>query len=443
MHREFEDSLLSIFNTTKSFISFENSKFNFKLSRHNFVENKIKDIYICVELIYNDEIPIFQILDYKNSPISAAGHVYNDGVLCHNIPTYKATKETGIFYAQSIVQYLNSLQYRKNSQEILVSSLGESDLVELEEISHGNFYLLIDDELKNIYIGKQYKYIQRDQTTKHAASFIHDSNASHMDSVWSVKIINDKITLVQINPKTNNEIIATFQSIKIQISPNKNSKKNVSIIGLGSLGSYFAANFVKDYQNGKLYLIDGDYFLATNQNRHYMGYSQNVMFRSKAFALAELLGREIIKHRDINQIIPLFEPVGLRTHAKMFSKTLEYLEKSNEIIDLTGTNEVLKAILKIDLKEKSVYKAALYDGGNVMIVLRVDDNSTYEQIMNEWEKRRKEYGYEAESAYTSENPANNSRVSLMSSVLNELIESNDIKKGEFLIYDWRNNLTKA
>ena len=78
-----------------------------------------------------------------------------------------------------------------------------------------------------------------------------------------------------------------------------------------------------------------------------------------------------------------------------------------------------------------------------MMILKVDDNLTYEEIIADWEKRRSEAGWEAESAYTSENPANNSRVSLMASVLNELIGNKKIKKGEFIIYDWRNNITKT
>ena len=447
MLKQFEEKLVETLKRTSSFKGFSNNILSFEIDRINKDEGKYFKYNFSIELTYKEDIPLFKIINYQNSEMRSCGHTYSDGVLCHNIPSYKATPESGEWYGTSIVQFVNSLEQKRITNQfnqtfnILVSSLPENDIVEYERIAHGTFYVLSDSTLAAVIVGNKYALMPSNDINVRVPGFIRITNINFSGHHWTVTKKVGNIISLSIEDKI---VEAVFQPTTILIEENANIAQTISIIGAGSLGSYFISNYAKDYLNGTMNIIDGDIYLYENSKRHYLGLNPPSFFGNKGAIMAKVLERDLLRHGTQNKIVAFTSPIGLRVSSNGSALAQKAIDSSDVIVDLTGRNEPLQFLMQnVDLKNTSVYKAALYDSGNVMVVANVNVDLTFEEIINEWNDKRIKLGYEPDSAYSSVSPANNSRVSMCAGVLNELIANKTIEKGDYFIYDWRRNFRKT
>lgn len=446
MHSDFEAKLIETFERTPSFKGFSDGELSFEISRHDKREKEYKTIKFSIGLTYKGDAPVFMIMNYNKTILRNSGHSYADGVLCHNIPSYKASEKYGEWYAKSIIEFINSLELVNkkgiNDTNILLlkSVLPENDLIEYERISHGSFSILLNTSIDKVVVGQKYQ-LRRANTMATPPRFELMINQLFVGFAWKViEIDGSEVTLIN----GTNTVKTLFQPSNILEEINNNPKSNIIVIGAGSLGSYFIANYVKDYLNGDMTIIDGDIYLYGNKDRHYLGMQQNTFFINKADALKNNLYRDILKHKSTNKINVISEPIGLRTR-NGFSKQIDTaIKEADIVVDLTGRNESLAFLIRnFDCADKLIYKASLYDSGNVMIASMINQDDEFEDVINEWNEKRIKNNLEVHSAYTSESPANNTRVSLNAAILNEIILTNEINKGEYLIYDWRKNIRKT
>ena len=447
MPKAFEDKLIETLERSNSFKGFADGHLNFEIDRINKLTNKYFKYNFSIELSYKEEIPMFKIVDYRRSQMRGCGHTYMDGVLCHNIPPYKASEKSGEWYGLSIVQFVGSLVWTTKTNQLgqafhlLISSIPENDIVEYEHIAHGTFFILSEVNLESVLIDNKYTLTPADRDKAKVPVFNRITNPYFSGNHWTVVEKMGNIISLSMGETI---VKARFQQSIITDEENINKRKSISVIGAGSLGSYFIANYVKDYLNGTMNIIDGDVYLFENSKRHYLGLTSPYFFGNKGVLMANSLTRELSRHKTTNKIEAFIRPLGLRVRSDDGAIVQEAINSSNVIVELTGRNEPLQFLLdNSSLENITVYKAALYDSGNVMIVANIDVSKSFEEIINEWNDKRIKLGYEPDSAYSSISPANNSRVSMCAGVLNELIANETIKKGDYFIYDWRRNLGKT
>ena len=447
MHKEFEKTLIETFERTPFYKSFFSNIIKFQIERKNPLDKTYIKYTIEILLSYENNIPLFVIKNYRLSSLRNAGHAYGDGLMCHNIPPYNASAESGEWYAKSIIEFINSLKTSivKNFQGqkiiLLKSCLEENDLIEYETMLSGLFNIILKNDFESIQIDERFVLKPGDKNIQSPPRFVQIQNQMYTGPSW--KVISKEKPDVSL---TNGRVVikARFQPSKILDEQNNNPKNDIVVIGAGSLGSHFIANYTKDYLNGKLTIVDPDIYLYENKDRHFLGMEIQAFFASKAIAMNASLHREILKHSNTNKIVPIVGALGLRTNAKMVAKIKDALENADVIVDLTGTNEPLKYIL--ENKESisaDIYKASLYDSGNAMIIGNINKEDGIEEVMNKWNSIRVDMGYQPHSAYSSESPANNTRLSINAAVLNEVINNSVLKKGEFSKYDWRKNIGKT
>jgi len=387
-------------------------------------------------------IPRILVKDFMRSPLLIAGHIYEGGELCHNFvvqyidPKNKdEIKDNAHKLAYSLIKYIDSLILENGC---LISNIPENDLVEYEQIILRKYPtilynltidLSVGDKLGIInhikvlpiqHIGPLYKNLLVHVPRK---SII--SSPVKFNNYYFLSITND-VVIKEI--KNDHLIVEKSNGDEYKVNIIKETTQNkevikydqIALIGLGSVGSFVGTQLLHWPKYSTLWAIDPDLYMPKNSIRS--SFNNSRYFSRKIdifndFSLYRI--PEFFNWRP--KVKTIFGAISLRLSGNLKIVIQKAIEKSQFIIDCTGSNESGEIMCKTN-PDSRFFKVGLYNSGNIAIFASFK-GSEYKEVSKKWTNIVTSNDMKRDSAYNSDNPADYNITSIMAGVFFSFIKS--------------------